>query len=115
MTELFFITTYSLKPKNKKAQAAVEFCERYNHALVNGRISYDAIFAELKLLCKQLNESDTRTRELQVHRSLDDRFLTLRFQDDVHDCVFRLCFTKVQRTYQFSELISVAEDSLITE
>ncbi|MDR0941175.1 MAG: hypothetical protein LBM68_02990 [Bacteroidales bacterium] len=107
MKELFFITTTSVAPKNKKAQAAVEFCKRYHHALACDRISIDSILAELKLLCKKLNEADTRSKEITVSRTND--CFTLHFVGALNEYVFQLRFTKVQKIYQFNELIPVVD------
>lgn len=108
--EHYFITTRHTQPKNAKARAVVEFCTRYDHVLAEGRISYDAIYAEIELFCKQINKEMTKSRPINVYRSAYNaqpltsyEWLTIQFDGDFHNDVFQLSFTRVKSYYQFSE------------
>lgn len=116
--EHYFITTHNVQPKNKKASAAVEFCSRYKHTLAVGRISYDAILAEIQLFCTQLNNTFPNGRAFVVRSSAySDRptygteHITVQFDGEVHNNIFQLCFTKVEKLFQFSELVPVTNFS----
>lgn len=100
--DYYFLTTYHTAPKNRKANDAVDFCRQYSQILVEGRMGLDAIRAELRAMCKQLNEKYPKSRALFAD-GVEDTHLTLKFEQDVHNNVFQITITKVRGFYRFSE------------
>lgn len=100
--DYYFLTTHHTAPKNRKATEAVDFCRKYHQILVEGRMGIDAIRAELRALCKELNAKYPKSRALFVD-GVTDTHLILKFEMDVFNNVFQIAFVKVRGFYKFSE------------
>jgi site-specific recombinase XerD len=103
----YFITTYHTAPKNKKAQAVLDYCKKFDCALAKGEIALDALRTELQVFCKMCNEKFANSREIYVH-NYEYQQISIRIDGDVDNSVIRLTITKIKSFYEFSENNEIA-------
>ncbi|MDR2685040.1 MAG: hypothetical protein LBB53_06635 [Prevotellaceae bacterium] len=104
--EMYFITTRHTLPVNKKCKAAVEYCKKFDKILAINRSAIDAMHAELKLMCATLNEKFPKSRKIYVDWLVYSDAFIIKNEEDVHNSVFQIYFTRVLGTYEFLEQLT---------
>jgi len=102
-------------PKNTKHAEMVEFADKFEHIVIEGKIGYDAFIQVLKNEMEKLNEKYPKQKTMQFRKQpseagrIDVYFPSSDGNTERDQTVFYMAIAKVQGFFQFSESVPKKE------